>query len=251
MTDALFDAIEREARRPPHFGGDERGAVTRVSRAVVEVEGFSDLMADELIAFDGGGWGLALDLRPGWAGWWCWTTRAACAPATGRGARGGWRRCRPARRCWGAASTRWAGRWTISARSVPTGWTRWNSPPRDHQARPDHRPLQTGIKVVDALVPIGRGQRELIVGDRQTGKTAIAIDTILNQAGSDVISVYCAIGQRGDAVARVQARLREAGVMDRCVVVVAGADEPRGCSIWPPTPPPRSPSASCARGATC
>jgi F-type H+/Na+-transporting ATPase subunit alpha len=63
-------------------------------------------------------------------------------------------------------------------------------------------PLQTGVKVIDALIPIGRGQRELILGDRQTGKTAIAIDTILNQRGKDVICVYCAIGQRAAAVAK-------------------------------------------------
>ena len=68
-------------------------------------------------------------------------------------------------------------------------------------------PLQTGLKAVDALVPIGRGQRELILGDRQTGKTAIAIDTILNQRGQNVVCVYCAIGQRASAVAKVVANL--------------------------------------------
>jgi F-type H+-transporting ATPase subunit alpha len=99
---------------------------------------------------------------------------------------------------------------------------------------PVTRPLQTGIKAVDALVPIGRGQRELILGDRQTGKTAVALDTILNQAGSGVISVYCAIGQRGDAVARVIARLRDSGVMENCVVVVAGAEEPPGLQYIAP-----------------
>jgi F-type H+/Na+-transporting ATPase subunit alpha len=70
-------------------------------------------------------------------------------------------------------------------------------------------PLQTGIKVIDALIPIGRGQRELILGDRQTGKTAIAIDTILNQRGKDVLCVYCAIGQRGSAVAKAVATFQE------------------------------------------
>jgi F-type H+-transporting ATPase subunit alpha len=82
-------------------------------------------------------------------------------------------------------------------------------------------PLQTGIIVVDALVPIGRGQRELIVGDRQTGKTAIAIDTILNQRDKSVVCVYCAIGQRASAVAKSLAVLREGDAMDHCVVVVA------------------------------
>ncbi len=82
-------------------------------------------------------------------------------------------------------------------------------------------PLQTGLKAIDALVPIARGQRELIVGDRQTGKTAIAIDTILNQRGENVVCVYCAIGQRASAVAKVVANLREKGAMAYTVVVVA------------------------------
>ena len=81
-------------------------------------------------------------------------------------------------------------------------------------------PLQTGLKAVDALVPIGRGQRELILGDRQTGKTAIAIDTILNQRGQNVVCVYCAIGQRASAVAKVVANLGKQGAMDYTVVVV-------------------------------
>jgi F-type H+-transporting ATPase subunit alpha len=82
-------------------------------------------------------------------------------------------------------------------------------------------PLQTGLKAVDALVPVARGQRELIVGDRQTGKTAIAVDTILNQRGQNVVCVYCAIGQRASAVAKVVANLREKGAMEYTVVVVA------------------------------
>ncbi|MDE1893514.1 MAG: alternate F1F0 ATPase, F1 subunit alpha [Pseudomonadota bacterium] len=88
-------------------------------------------------------------------------------------------------------------------------------------------PLQSGLKVVDALIPIGRGQRELVVGDRQTGKTSIAIDTILNQRGQDVLCIYCAIGQRASSVARVVANLREHGAMEYTVVVVAaGSDAP-------------------------
>jgi F-type H+-transporting ATPase subunit alpha len=89
-------------------------------------------------------------------------------------------------------------------------------------------PLQTGVKVIDAMIPIGRGQRELILGDRQTGKTAIAIDTMLNQRGQDVLCVYCAIGQRASAVARVVAQLRSSGAMDYCVVMVAEGNEAPG-----------------------
>jgi F-type H+-transporting ATPase subunit alpha len=95
-----------------------------------------------------------------------------------------------------------------------------------HRA-PVQVPLQTGIKAVDASIPIGRGQRELNLGDRQTGKTAIAVDAILNQRDTGVLSIYCAIGQRASAVARVIQSLREGGAMDRTVVVVAsGADAP-------------------------
>ncbi len=89
-----------------------------------------------------------------------------------------------------------------------------------------HQPLQTGIKAVDAMVPIGRGQRELIIGDRQTGKTAIAIDTIINQKGGDVICIYVAIGQKRSTVAQVVSKLSEHGAMDYTIVVSASASEP-------------------------
>src|SRR5271155_1228139 len=95
-------------------------------------------------------------------------------------------------------------------------------------------PLQTGLKVVDALIPVGRGQRELILGDRQTGKTAIAIDTILNQRGHNVLCVYCAIGQRASAVAKTVATLREKGAMDYTVVVVAEGNDPPGLAYIAP-----------------
>jgi F-type H+-transporting ATPase subunit alpha len=89
-------------------------------------------------------------------------------------------------------------------------------------------PLQTGIKVVDALIPVGRGQRELILGDRQTGKTAIALDTIINQRDKDVLCVYCAIGQRSSSVARVIEDLNQHHARDYCVVVVTTEDHPAG-----------------------
>jgi F-type H+-transporting ATPase subunit alpha len=95
-------------------------------------------------------------------------------------------------------------------------------------------PLQTGLKVIDALIPVGRGQRELILGDRQTGKTAIAIDTILNQRGQNVLCVYCAIGQRASAVAKAVATLREKGAMDYTVVVVTEGNDPPGLAYIAP-----------------
>jgi F-type H+-transporting ATPase subunit alpha len=95
-------------------------------------------------------------------------------------------------------------------------------------------PLQTGLKVIDALIPIGLGQRELILGDRQTGKTAIAIDTILNQRGQDVICVYCAIGQRASAVAKAIAVLRTKGALEYTVVVVTEGNDAPGLAYIAP-----------------
>lgn len=95
-------------------------------------------------------------------------------------------------------------------------------------------PLQTGIKVIDTLIPIGRGQRELILGDRQTGKTAIAIETILNQRDYGVLCVYCAIGQRASSVAKTVATLREKGALDYTVAVVTEGDDPSGLAYVAP-----------------
>ena len=91
---------------------------------------------------------------------------------------------------------------------------------------PVREPLQTGLKAIDAMIPIGRGQRELIIGDRQTGKTAIAIDTILNQKDADVICIYCAIGQKQSTVAQVVKTLEDAGAMRYTIVVSAAASDP-------------------------
>jgi len=99
---------------------------------------------------------------------------------------------------------------------------------------PVNTPLQTGLKVIDALIPIGRGQRELILGDRQTGKTAIAIDTILNQHDKKVICIYCAIGQRASAVAKVVANLQAKGAMEYTVVVVAEGNNSAGLKYIAP-----------------
>jgi F-type H+/Na+-transporting ATPase subunit alpha len=91
--------------------------------------------------------------------------------------------------------------------------------------QPVKEPLQTGLKAIDAMIPIGRGQRELIIGDRQTGKTAVAVDTIINQKGGNVICIYVAIGQKRSTVAQVVDRLREAGAMDYSIVVAATASD--------------------------
>lgn len=102
-------------------------------------------------------------------------------------------------------------------------------------------PLQTGIKAIDSMIPIGKGQRELIIGDRQTGKTAIAIDTIINQKGKDVICIYVAIGQKESKIAKIVAKLEENGAMEHTIVVLAGASDPASMSYI-------APYAGCAIG---
>src|SRR3990167_6324425 len=104
-----------------------------------------------------------------------------------------------------------------------------------------HEPLQTGIKAIDAMIPIGLGQRELIIGDRQTGKTAIAIDTIINQKGKDVICIYVAIGQKESKIARIVGDLQKHDAMKHTIVVVAGASDPAALSYI-------APFAGCAMG---
>jgi F-type H+/Na+-transporting ATPase subunit alpha len=107
--------------------------------------------------------------------------------------------------------------------------------------QPVKEPVQTGLKAIDSMIPIGRGQRELIIGDRGTGKTAIAVDTILNQRGQDLICVYVAIGQKGSTVAQVHDRLREAGAMDYTIIISAAAHEAAPIK-W------MAPYAGCAMG---
>ena len=102
-------------------------------------------------------------------------------------------------------------------------------------------PVQTGIKVIDTITPIGRGQRELIIGDRQTGKSAVAIDTIINQKGKELICIYVAIGQKESSVARIVATLEEHGAMEHTIVVVAGASDPATLQYL-------APFAGCAMG---
>src|SRR5690348_13181360 len=107
--------------------------------------------------------------------------------------------------------------------------------------QPVREPLQTGIKAIDSMIPIGRGQRELIIGDRQTGKTAVILDTILNQKGGDVICIYCGIGQKRSTIAQVVKTLTDAGAMDYTIVVASSAAEPASLQYI-------APYAACAMG---
>jgi F-type H+/Na+-transporting ATPase subunit alpha len=107
--------------------------------------------------------------------------------------------------------------------------------------QPVREPLQTGIKAIDSMIPIGRGQRELIIGDRQTGKTAVILDTIINQKGGDLICIYCAIGQKRSTIAQVMKVLTDAGAMDYTIIVASSASEPASVQYI-------APYAACAMG---
>ena len=107
--------------------------------------------------------------------------------------------------------------------------------------QPVREPLQTGIKAIDSMIPIGRGQRELIIGDRQTGKTAVILDTIINQKGGDIICLYCGIGQKRSTIAQVVKTLTDAGAMDYTIVVTSSAAEPASLQYI-------APYAACAMG---
>jgi F-type H+/Na+-transporting ATPase subunit alpha len=213
----------------------EVGSVDQVVSGIVRVTGLADVNDHELIAFPGRLFGIAVDLNVGGLGIILLgdsahlkvgdearrTHRVIDVPV-GDGLLG---RIVDAlgRPLDGKGPLPSAHRWPIE-RPAPGIMAR----------APVAEPLQTGIKAVDAAIPIGRGQRELILGDRQTGKTTIALDAIINQRGTGVVCVYCAIGQRGSAVARAIAALREHGAMESCVVVVAAGDDPPGLQFVAP-----------------
>jgi F-type H+-transporting ATPase subunit alpha len=231
-TAALKDALAGVPTTPVVR---EFGWVHQVGGGVARVRGLPGLMAEERLELAGGATGLAINLEPHEAGvvllsGAAQVTAGSMVHATGRlvdapvGAQLLGRVIDPNGRALD-------GRGPLHAqerRPVEA------AAPAIMDRAPVMVPLQTGLKVVDTLIPIGRGQRELIVGDRQTGKTTVAVDTILNQRKGDVACVYCAIGQRGTAVARVIDTLRERGAMKYTVVVVAAGDDPPGLQYTAP-----------------
>jgi F-type H+-transporting ATPase subunit alpha len=219
----------------PRLTSQEVGTVTKVSTGIVTVAGLPGAGYEELLGFPGGVFGIAFnvdeneigvvllgdysDLRTGDQ---VVRTGRVMDVAVGEGLLG--RVIDPLGRPLDGKGP------VASVKRLPTERP---AAPIMNRA-PVTVPLQTGLTVIDALIPIGRGQRELILGDRQTGKTAIAIDAILNQRGKNVLCVYCAIGQRASSVAKVIANLREKGAMDYTVVVVAeGNDAPGSIYVTP------------------
>lgn len=213
----------------------ELGIVKAVGRGVAVVAGLPDVQSDELVRFPGDVLGMAFNLDRQEVGV-ILLSHSEHLKAGDQVRRTGRVLDVP------------VGEGLIGRVITPTGLpldnrgavqtvARWPAerPAKEIMARsPVTVPLQTGLKVVDALIPIGRGQRELILGDRQTGKTAIALDTIINQKGKNVICIYCAIGRRNAAVAKLIADLRVHGCLDYCVVVVASGDDPPGLQFIAP-----------------
>ena len=234
--DDLFAPLEDAlARVRPEIEMAEIAHILSVGNGVAEVAGFTDLRADELLAFSGGVMGIASSLGESQAGVIILGEAERLRPGdqvrrTGRvvdvpvGAA-------LVGRVVDALGRPIDGGGPVEAdETLPIERV---APPIMHRA-PVQVPLQTGIKAVDAAIPIGRGQRELILGDRQTGKTAIAVDAILNQRESGVLSIYCAVGQRASAVARVIQSLRDGGAMDRTIVVVASGEDAPGLQFVAP-----------------
>ncbi|MDR4504999.1 MAG: F0F1 ATP synthase subunit alpha [Candidatus Scalindua sp.] len=203
------------------------GTVLQVGDGVARVYGLDDCMSNELLEFPGEVFGIALNLEEDNVG--CVllgsdkdikegdtvkTTGRIVEVPVGEGLLG---------RVVNALGQPLDGKGPIvSDKSMPVE----GSSPNVVERQPVVEPLQTGIKAIDAMIPIGRGQRELIIGDRQTGKTAILVDTILNQKGTGVVSIYVAIGQKLSTVAGVIKVLEESGALENSIVVVASASDP-------------------------
>ena len=226
--DEVASIIKREIEKyEDKLKMESVGTVLQVGDGVARVYGLDDCMSNELLEFPGGTYGIALNLEEDNVG--CVllgsdkdikegdtvkTTGRIVEVPVGEGLLG---------RVVNALGQPVDGKGPIvSDQNRPVE----GPAPNVVERQPVVEPLQTGIKAIDAMIPIGRGQRELIIGDRQTGKTAILVDTILNQKDTGVISIYVAIGQKLSTVAGVIKTLEEKGVMENTIVVVASASDP-------------------------
>jgi F-type H+-transporting ATPase subunit alpha len=214
---------------------DETGTVLEVKDGIALISGLEKCQAQEMLEFPGGVFGLALNLEE--------ETVGSVILGDFRGIKEGDTVKRTGRimsvpvgdmligRVVNAVGVAIDGKGDIKSKDF---YPVERVAPGVITREPVNRPMQTGIKAIDALIPVGRGQRELIIGDRQTGKTAIAIDTIINQKGQNMICIYVAVGQKESKVARLVAKLRDAGAMDYTIVVAAGASEPAPMSYLAP-----------------
>ena len=221
---------------------DEVGTVIKVGDGIAEIHGLEKVMAGELLEFEGGAAGLALNLEEDKVG--------SVLLGDFQSIKEGAIARRTKRIISVPAGEAMIGR-VVNALGQPSDG---KGPIITNDFQPieriapgivDRQPVKesmpTGLKAIDSMVPIGRGQRELIIGDRQTGKTAVALDTIINQKGKDVICVYVAIGQKNSTVAQVRATLEKYGAMDYTIIVSASAADPAAMQYL-------APYAGCAMG---
>jgi len=202
------------------------GTVVTVGDGIANIHGLDKCMSNELLEFEGGSYGMALNLERDFVG--------AVMLGSDSEVKEGSTVKRTGRIVSVPVGDNLLGR-VVNALGQPIDGkgallTTETSPieriaPGIITRKSVHKPLQTGIKAIDSMIPIGRGQRELIIGDRQTGKTTIALDTIVNQKGKDVICIYVAIGQKRSTVANVVETLEKSGAMDYTIVVAASASE--------------------------
>jgi len=205
---------------------EETGKVVSVADGVANVYGLKNVMANEMVEFENGARGIALNLEESSVGIVILGDTSGINEGSNVKRLGKLLRVPVGDALIGRVVNA-LGEPIDGKGAIETSDTRFvEEKAKGIMARKSvHEPLQTGLKAIDALVPIGRGQRELIIGDRQTGKTTVAVDTIINQKGQDVICIYVAIGQKQSTVAQVVKKLEEYGAMDYTIVVAAGASE--------------------------
>jgi F-type H+-transporting ATPase subunit alpha len=213
----------------------ETGVVLQLGGGIARIKGLPGVTADELVRFPGNVLGIAINIDPQEVGVMLLGDSDKLAAGSEVSATG--------READTPVGTALLGRVIDATGRVLDGGKALRVSKRQPIERPAPAiierapvtvPLETGIKAIDALIPIGRGQRELIVGDRQTGKTSLAVDTIINQRERDVVAIYCAIGQRGTAVARVVDILRRHEALANTIVVVASDEDPPGLRFITP-----------------
>lgn len=214
---------------------EESGTVVLIDSGIAKVRGLKKVKNEELIAFPNGTMGLAFNLNPEEIG--------VILLGSFDGIKSGQKVKRTYKVADIPVSDEFLGRVISPLGEILDGQgpvTADKSLPVEREApsimkrAPVFQPLQTGVKVIDSVVPVGRGQRELILGDRQTGKTAIAIDTILNQKDTDVVCIYCAIGQQVTSVSKIIETLKSNDAMASTIVMVAGSEDPPGLSYIAP-----------------
>jgi len=236
QKDKIIDLLKEQINEFQEFVGVEKtGEVVEIADGIAQISGLADVMASEMLDFGDGIMGVALNLEEGTVGAmilgdWTKVSEGTEVKSTGRILSI-------------PVSDKMVGR-VIDPLGRPVDGKGSIEAEKYYPVEkiasgvmsrePVDTPVQTGIKAIDSMIPIGRGQRELIIGDRQIGKTAIAIDTIINQKNQDLTCIYVAVGQKESKIAKIVAKLEETGAMEHTIVVVAGASDPASLSYLAP-----------------